>query len=389
MVKNRICYGLLMACLAVLVFLYSKPFLIFSLIVLAVLGVLMAILGQVDASNLRVSLQAQPGAQEGRKVKVQVHIDVKHHLYAARSILIGMDVHNSMFCHTERRYYFIYLTGSGQDIEIELPADRCGEMRIECAELLLQDLLKLFRRKIRPFEETGTTIYPRGVNVHVEMSRMTIGAPRDEGRMQNRKGNDPSEMFDIREYVPGDDIRSIHWKLSSKTDSLILREASDPSHYNVVLLPDFGRKDLEKDTTEEEINTAVAFGTAIGEQLLRRGCAFCMAIPGEHGLYLKEVRDRRDLNRMLAQWLASPIPEESGQALQYFMLEHLEQYFTRLLVLSAGAYRQNLTTLSNEIGSTVISARSDLETLISTVNGNCEMIDIPVKKSDEVYRIIC
>ena len=60
-------------------------------------------------------------------------------------------------------------------------------------------------------------VYPRKVNLQVELSQMTIGAPKSEGMMQNRKGNDLSEIFDIREYVPGDDIRSIHWKLSSKT----------------------------------------------------------------------------------------------------------------------------------------------------------------------------
>ena len=223
----------------------------------------------------------------------------------------------------------------------------------------------------------------------VEMSRATIGAPRDEGRMQNRKGNDPSEMFDIREYVPGDDIRSIHWKLSGKTDQLILRESSEPSHYNMVLLPDFGRKTGEVQVSVEEINTAVAFGTAIGEQLFRLGCAFCMAVPVEHGLHLCEVRDRRNFRQMMMQWLGNPIPEQSGQALQYFITEHMEQQFTRLLILSAGAYQQNLNALSGQIGSTVVCARKDLQTLVTSVNGNCEIIEIPVEKSEERYRITC
>ena len=139
----------------------------------------------------------------------------------------------------------------------------------------------------------------------------------------------------------------------------------------------------------EEINTAVAFGTAIGEQLLRLGCAFCMAVPGKNGLQLCEVRDRRDLQRMLMLWMSSPIPEYSGQALQYFITEHLEEYFTRLLILSAGVYQQNLHTLSGQIGTTVVSARADLDTVISSVSGSCEMIDIPVDKTEEMYRISC
>lgn len=394
--KNRIGYLVLMACLAVLVFVFSNRFLLFLLLLMVVLAVLMAALSRIDARNMLVDLEILSGTQEGKELRIKVKMYSGFPLYAARSILMGLDIENTMFGSTSRKYYYMYLSGKSREVELTIPAQRCGEVKIQCAEILLQDLLKLFRRKIRPFETVQTIIYPRTANVHVEMSRATIGAPREEGRMQNRKGNDPSEMFDIREYVPGDDIRSVHWKLSSKTENLILREASDPSHYNMILLPDLGRNvaNLEADEAQrevpaEEINTAVAFGTAIGEQLLRLGCAFCMAVPGKNGLQLCEVRDRRDLRRMLMVWMSSPIPEYSGQALQYFITEHLEEYFTRLLILSAGVYQQNLNMLSGQIGTTVISARADLDTLISSVSGSCEMIDIPVDKTEEMYRIIC
>lgn len=396
--KNRIGYIVLMACLAVLVFLFSNQFLLFVLIQMLVLAVIMGVLSHLDAANMLVELQLVSGTQEGKDLKVKVKMYSRFSLYATRSILMGVDIENTMFCSTERKYYFMYLFGKSREVELTIPAQHCGEVKIQCAQIMSQDLLKLFRWKIRPFETVQTIVYPRAVNVHVEMSRATIGAPREEGRMQNRKGNDPSEMFDIREYVPGDDIRSVHWKLSSKTENLILREGSDPSYYNMVLLPDLGRKmenaEIEADgelqeISVEEINTAVAFGTAIGERLLRLGCAFCMAVPGKNGLQLCEVRDRRDLRRMLIQWLGSPIPEYSGQALQYFMTEHLEEYFTRLLILSAGVYQQNLNILSGQIGTTVVSTRADLDTLVSSVNGSCEMIDIPVDKTAEMYRIIC
>lgn len=396
--KNRIGYIVLMACLAVLVLLFSNQFLLFVLIQMVVLAVIMGVLSHLDAANMLVELQLVSGTQEGKDLKVKVKMYSRFPLYATRSIMMGVDIENTMFCSTERKYYFICLSGKSREVELTIPAQHCGEVKMQCAEIMLQDLLNLFRWKIRPFETVQTIVYPRTVNVHVEMSRATIGAPRAEGRMQNRKGNDPSEMFDIREYVPGDDIRSVHWKLSSKTENLILREASDPSYYNMVLLPDLGRKmknakiEADEELQEipvEEINTAVAFGTAIGEQLLRLGCAFCMAVPGKNGLQICKVRDRRDLQRMLIQWLASPIPEYSGQALQYFMTEHLEEYFTRLLILSAGVYQQNLNTLSGQIGTTVVSARADLDMLVSSVNGSCDMINIPVDKTEKMYRIIC
>ena len=37
----------------------------------------------------------------------------------------------------------------------------------------------------------------------------------------------PGEDYDLRDYRPGDPMRSIHWKLSSKWDELIVRERAE------------------------------------------------------------------------------------------------------------------------------------------------------------------
>ena len=100
----------------------------------------------------------------------------------------------------------------------------------------------LFRERVTPFDEVRTVIYPRPVQLELTLSRDAVGETGDSGLTRSRKGTDATEMFDIRSSQPGDDIRSIHWKLSGKTDELIVRQASDRTHYDLVILPDFGRK---------------------------------------------------------------------------------------------------------------------------------------------------
>jgi hypothetical protein len=46
----------------------------------------------------------------------------------------------------------------------------------------------------------------------------------NDGRMQVVKGDDPSELFDIREYQQGDRVTRIHWKLSERTGRLMVKE---------------------------------------------------------------------------------------------------------------------------------------------------------------------
>ena len=207
--------------------------------------------------------------------------------------------------------------------------------------------------------------------------------------IQNRKGNDLSEIFDIREYVPGDDIRSIHWKLSSKTDTLILKEASDPSHYNVVILPDFGRKQLGETVSAREVNAAVGIGVAVGQQFIMKGVPFCIAFPGPNGLHLTEIRNKSDYQKMLTQWLACRIQVNGGDGLKYLATGHMEKYFTRLLILSAGKYDQNLSLLDGKISITVLNAVQDSTTVNASKNGTCQIVEIPADNKKDTYRIIC
>lgn len=69
--KNRIGYLVLMACLAVLVFLFSNRFLLFLLIMMVVLAVLMAVLSRVDARNMMVDMEIVSGTQEGKFVPLR------------------------------------------------------------------------------------------------------------------------------------------------------------------------------------------------------------------------------------------------------------------------------------------------------------------------------
>lgn len=53
-----------------------------------------------------------------------------------------------------------------------------------------------------------------------------------------RKGNDHSEVSEIRAYVPGDRPRDIHWKLSARQHELMVKERVSLSGSEHVLLLD-------------------------------------------------------------------------------------------------------------------------------------------------------
>lgn len=190
------------------------------------------------------------------------------------------------------------------------------------------------------------------------LSQASAGTPQPEGKMQNRKGNDPSEMFDLREYVTGDDVRSIHWKLSGKTDTLILRQASAPSLYNIVLLMDFGIEKNGEPTPLEELNAAAAVAAAVGTQLVQQHITFSAAVPTRNGLEIYEVRTQKDFQQMLMHWMCFPLQQTEGAGMRYFLTQQMDRQYARLVLLTAGQYTASLKPLEGRIGTTVISAVS-------------------------------
>ena len=207
-------------------------------------------------------------------------------------------------------------------------------MRTAFAFLCVRDVLNLFNVQTAPVAPVRTVIYPSRMKVQLLLSQASAGTPQPEGKMQNRKGNDPSEMFDLREYVPGDDVRSIHWKLSGKTDTLILRQASDPSLYNIVLLMDFGIEKNGEPTPLEELNAAAAVAAAVGTQLVQQHITFSVAVPTRNGLEIYEVRTQKDFQQMLMHWMCFPLQQTEGAGMRYFLTQQMDRQYAHLVLLT-------------------------------------------------------
>ena len=68
-----------------------------------------------------------------------------------------------------------------------------------------------------------------------------------------KPGGGFSEIYDLREYRPGDSMHEIHWKLSAKTDKLIVREAEEPNRGLIVLSFDFSGSRAQLDSTLRQL----------------------------------------------------------------------------------------------------------------------------------------
>ena len=124
------------------------------------------------------------------------------------------------------------------DAPFELQSDLAGRVECQAERLVAFDPLGLLscsascdvarRLSVMP---TLRETYLRTLATAVPLSDTTTYSPFV-------KGQDASELFALREYEPGDDIRRIHWKLTEKTGQIVVREPSLPLDNSVLVFWD-------------------------------------------------------------------------------------------------------------------------------------------------------
>lgn len=118
---------------------------------------------------------------------------------------------------------------------LRIPAEFCGPISVEARGYYIFDSMHLFflykrvKKKDRLEAKCRFYVIPKleEVSVRIPVPRVSEA---EESILYSKvkKGDDPSEIFDIREYQEGDKIHRIHWKLSSKRNTYMVKDFSLP-----------------------------------------------------------------------------------------------------------------------------------------------------------------
>ena len=120
---------------------------------------------------------------------------------------------------------------------LTLQTSHCGALRVRVDNLLVLDPIGLFSRTVKRAVTHHVVVPP--VGSAVQLPTPSSAADMDSDTYSTSKaGMDVSETYAIREYQPGDPIRSIHWKLTEKLDKVMVREFGLPIDSTVLLALD-------------------------------------------------------------------------------------------------------------------------------------------------------
>ncbi len=120
--------------------------------------------------------------------------------------------------------------GKKRGRRIPVVVHHCGNVSIRVEKVKIYDYLNLFATTVgKNFERQDILVMPPLKEIYLGRDRWYNETNEDSDRFSlYKKGDDPSEIFDIREFKDGDRIQQIHWKLSSKTGHYMVKEGSLP-----------------------------------------------------------------------------------------------------------------------------------------------------------------
>ncbi len=193
----------------------------------------------------------------------QVHVRVENHRkwFPAVSLRLELD------SDTQRTSGYVGYLPAGQAarLSVEECFDKRGEHVLAGYRIVCGFPFGLVER-CRDFNDgSKVLVYPR---VHLIRASAFQRIP-SAGKVSNQSTDDGDEYFGLREYVPGDDIRRIVWRISARLDKWIVRELAQYQSRLVVLALDTTFNPNVEDFNDR-FEQSIELTASIAIMLLRR-----------------------------------------------------------------------------------------------------------------------
>lgn len=156
------------------------------------------------------------------------------------AIKVYLTYYNDFSSKTYQKEYMVAIDGKSRTtITYNIISEFSGNINVSLKKIRYYDSLKLFSIKRCYNKEVKVAVLPNFYDIEDIVNPVYKSSIESDVYSTTNKGDDPSEVFAVREYREGDRPSQIHWKLSSKQDELIVKEFSDPLNCSLLILIDF------------------------------------------------------------------------------------------------------------------------------------------------------
>ena len=277
--KNKyLIYGIINF-LALVAYIYSTYFYFLIIWIVGIIfPIVLTLLLKLEARFIQIELQGPLQGKEGQLLSFIADVKSQYNLIVSGRIDYLYVYENLTLKNRIEKNMFIPLGMKEGKKEYHFKATYCGEVIVSYRDLYLYDVFGFCRVSLHQNQKHHMIVYPSKIEMNLLYNELS--KPYENGLLQYqyRKGLDMSEIYDLKTYYPGDDIRHVHWKLSAKMQQMLLKEGTHHSSFEIVLLVDIGLNDHQDILDKHVVSKSLAFAMSVSEKLLIKDIGHYVAL---------------------------------------------------------------------------------------------------------------
>lgn len=308
MLKRRIACILLIISALILYLFDNETVTLALLLALIVMPAVSVGLLALSGRNFRISMERAAQSGENPVVRVRIENPDIIPLAAVEAEVVCTNLRTG-----EADSYIIRNTPrpkSTQEIDLEVMPKNAGRYEIAVSSAVLTDPLQLSSRQIVCQDIEYVTVMPEQFDMQVSYASDAAMLESDRSS-DSRRGNDPGEVRAIREYVPGDPVRNIHWKLSEKTDKLLVKELGSPITDQFLVILDTAH---EVSQIPAALETIASVFVSLAETIRQysSGLSIGWTDPDTGRAVIRKIKEKNDITAAADEYLAMPAAMHSA-----------------------------------------------------------------------------
>lgn len=354
MLQSRI-FGVIWIIFSIVFFIFEDSYLGILLLILTVVLTSLLIFNIIILKNkLIFELKTEGTVHKNEIGRLSIQVKNKSLLPVAK-VKLHIQFENKLTNELEEDEFSLSLNSRSKElVPLDLSSKYCGHIHVNVNKVQYYDFLDIFTKEIDVNSLSQLFILPKRYPMSVTVADSNVGLTDSFSHEINKRGNDGLEIFGIKEYSKEDNLKHVHWKLTSKFDELIVKELSEAVNYTFLVLLDLSVVDQTKKNSPTVIDAMIDTFISISEALLEEGYEHSIAWydKGSDFVQVEEVYSKDQLTFLLKRILLLEQIEAKVSLLDKFIHSSRDEHFSHLIYLNS---EKTLQTTVNETAQTKVT----------------------------------
>lgn len=298
MLKNRLTYLAVLLGAALFFVCYNGYISHYVFLVTLALPWISLLVSLPGIFGVRLTLSVEAAeVNKGQSVPLQLTIDSRLPFVSGRAY-VTLHTHNTLTGETQDEYFTFTASPKAMTVVHQLSSPCCGQVLCELRRGKVCDYMGIFSfpLSLSRCPQYQVTFYPAVYQPELSVEQVFLPGGEGERYSHTKPGDDPSELFDLREYREGDKISRIHWKLSQKSGALLVKEFGLPISDHILFV-------LDVNGTNRETDLLLDIFATLSHYLSRHGVSYQAAFWEENQFCLESIPNEEAIRPVLGQLL--------------------------------------------------------------------------------------